>query len=171
MMTHWMNHAIAMNRRWPPIKDRCSQHSKYPLKMHHHLQAKRQIHQRKNRQNVAHCSVRFAHAFICFVIFVIHFTVNWWCAFVWIFAFSVMPTAEGLPEELIKLFKPLCCDLCAAKLNSPSTARLHYESKNHEKKINNWLSTWAEQTGEPIPKRPSVCIFIHVHTERHLSTG
>lgn len=69
-----------------------------------------------------------------------------------------MPTAEGLPEELIKLFKPLCCDLCAAKLNSPSTARLHYESKNHEKKINNWLLTWSEKTGEPIPKRPSVCL-------------
>lgn len=67
-----------------------------------------------------------------------------------------MPTAEGLPEELIKLFKPLCCDLCAAKLNSPSTARLHYESKNHEKKINNWLLGWSEKTGEPIPKRPSV---------------
>lgn len=73
------------------------------------------------------------------------------------FVLTVMPTAEGLPEELIKLFKPLCCDLCAAKLNSPSTARLHYESKNHEKKINNWLATWAEKTGEPVPKRPSVC--------------
>lgn len=69
----------------------------------------------------------------------------------------MMPMVEGLPEELIKLFKPLCCDLCETKLNSPSTARLHYESKNHEKKINKWLSTWAEETGEPIPKRPSVC--------------
>lgn len=67
-----------------------------------------------------------------------------------------MPSAEGLPEELIKLFKPLCCDLCSTKLNSPSSARLHYESKNHEKKINSWLATWSEQTGTPIPKRQAV---------------
>ncbi|XP_031622680.1 zinc finger protein 346-like [Contarinia nasturtii] len=65
----------------------------------------------------------------------------------------MMPSAEGLPEELIKLFKPLCCDLCSTKLNSPSTARLHYESKNHEKKINHWLLEWSERTGEPVPKR------------------
>lgn len=69
-----------------------------------------------------------------------------------------MPTADGLPEELISLFKPLCCDLCNAKLNSPSTARLHYESKNHVKKINNWLLAWSEKTGEPVAKRPSVDI-------------
>lgn len=67
-----------------------------------------------------------------------------------------MPSAEGLPDELVKLFKPLCCDLCSAKLNSPSTARVHYESRNHEKKINHWLAGWAERTGEPLPKRQAV---------------
>lgn len=68
-----------------------------------------------------------------------------------------MPSAEGLPDELVKLFKPLCCDLCSAKLNSPSTARLHYESRNHEKKINHWLAGWSERNpGEPIPKRQAV---------------
>lgn len=74
-----------------------------------------------------------------------------------------MQIKDGLPEDLVKLFKPLCCDLCGTKLNSPSTARLHYESKNHEKKINNWLSTWAEKTGEPLPKRPSVRIVVFVN--------
>lgn len=73
-----------------------------------------------------------------------------------------MPSAEGLPEELVKLFKPLCCDLCTAKLNSPSTARLHYESKNHEKKINHWLTGWSERNpGEPLPKRQAVCSNIN----------
>lgn len=77
---------------------------------------------------------------------------------IFFFTFSVMPSAEGLPEELVKLFKPLCCDLCSAKLNSPSTARLHYESKNHEKKINHWLTGWSERNpGEPLPKRQAVC--------------
>lgn len=74
-----------------------------------------------------------------------------------------MPSAEGLPEELIKMFKPLCCDLCSAKLNSPSTARLHYESKNHEKKINNWLAAWSGRTGEPCPKRQAVSFYRIFH--------
>lgn len=68
-----------------------------------------------------------------------------------------MPSAEGLPDELIKLFKPLCCDLCSIKLNSPASARLHYDSKNHEKKINSWLAEWSLRTGEPPPKRQNVC--------------
>lgn len=70
-----------------------------------------------------------------------------------------MPSAIGLPEDLIKLFKPLFCDLCSTKLNSPSSARLHYESKNHEKKINAWLSEWSIKTGEPVPKRQIVNIL------------
>lgn len=72
-----------------------------------------------------------------------------------------MPSAEGLPEEIIKMFKPLFCEICSAKLNSPSMARLHYESKNHLKKINHWLSSWSERSGEPIPKRLNVSLKLH----------
>lgn len=67
-----------------------------------------------------------------------------------------MPATDGLPEELVKLFKPLCCDLCSTKINSPRSALNHYESKNHEKKTNNWLVEWSRRTGEPIPNRPAV---------------
>lgn len=30
---------------------------------------------------------------------------------------------------------------------------MHYESKNHDKKINSWLLEWSKKTGEPVPKR------------------
>lgn len=65
-----------------------------------------------------------------------------------------MGSHDGLPAELLKLIQPLCCELCSAKLNSPISAKMHYESKNHEKKINAWLSQWSARTGEPMPKRP-----------------
>lgn len=38
-------------------------------------------------------------------------------------------------------------------MNSPVSARSHYESKHHEKKVNQWLSDWAQRTGQPMPKR------------------
>lgn len=82
---------------------------------------------------------------------------------VWFFFLTAIPQADGLPEEIKKLFKPFVCELCPAKLNSPMSARLHYESKNHEKKINNWLLEWSERTGEPIPKRQAVCFHKFFH--------
>lgn len=66
-----------------------------------------------------------------------------------------MGNHDGLPTELLKLIQPLCCELCSAKLNSPVSAKMHYESKNHEKKINAWLLQWSTKTGEPMPKRPT----------------
>ncbi|XP_055693910.1 zinc finger matrin-type protein 3-like [Lutzomyia longipalpis] len=60
---------------------------------------------------------------------------------------------EDLPAELKSLMRPLCCDLCNVKLNSVLTANMHYESKNHDKKINNWLLEWSKKTGQPPPKR------------------
>ncbi|XP_059622479.1 zinc finger matrin-type protein 3-like [Phlebotomus argentipes] len=60
---------------------------------------------------------------------------------------------EDFPAELKALMKPLCCDLCSVKLNSVSTANMHYESKNHEKKINNWLLEWSKKTGQPVRQR------------------
>lgn len=70
-----------------------------------------------------------------------------------------VPATEGLPDELVKLFKPLCCDLCSTKLNSPITARHHYESKNHEKKTTAWLAEWSLRSGEPVPKRNKVSVL------------
>ncbi|XP_055708818.1 zinc finger matrin-type protein 3-like [Phlebotomus papatasi] len=61
--------------------------------------------------------------------------------------------AEDLPEELKSLMSPLNCNLCNVKINSVLTANMHYESKNHEKKINNWLQDWSKKTGQPVPKR------------------
>lgn len=58
-----------------------------------------------------------------------------------------------LPEELRKLFNALHCTLCDAKMNSPISARMHYESKQHDKKVNQWLADWSQRTGEPLPKR------------------
>lgn len=70
-----------------------------------------------------------------------------------------LPTTDGIPAELKKLILPLCCELCSTKLNSPISAKMHYESKNHEKKVNAWLGEWSERTGEPIPKRTVKCLI------------
>lgn len=64
-----------------------------------------------------------------------------------------MGNHDGLPSDLLKLIQPLCCELCSAKLNSPTSAKMHYESRNHDKKINAWLLQWSTTTGEPMPKR------------------
>ena len=74
-----------------------------------------------------------------------------------VFHFSAMAKEEGLPTELTKLILPLSCELCKASLNSPVCAKMHYESKNHDKKVNAWLADWSKRTGEPVPKRQKVC--------------
>lgn len=33
------------------------------------------------------------------------------------------------------------------------TAKMHYKSKNHEKKIRKWLIDYAEKSGEPLHAR------------------
>lgn len=63
------------------------------------------------------------------------------------------PDDSDLPDELKKKFQALHCLLCDAKMNSPISAKMHYESKQHDKKVHNWLSEWAKQTGAPMPKR------------------
>lgn len=59
----------------------------------------------------------------------------------------------GLPPELTKLILPLSCELCSAKMNSSISAKTHYDSKQHDKKVNAWLQDWSKETGEPMPKR------------------
>lgn len=59
----------------------------------------------------------------------------------------------SLPKELTAMFQPLYCVLCKMHLNSASNAKLHYLSKNHHKKIKNYLIDHAKKTGEPLHKR------------------
>ncbi|XP_044260946.1 zinc finger matrin-type protein 3-like isoform X2 [Tribolium madens] len=63
---------------------------------------------------------------------------------------------ETLPRELTSLFQPLYCKLCSAQLSSNLVAKLHYKSKNHEKKIRKFLIEYSERTGEPLHKRAKV---------------
>ncbi|XP_063695494.1 zinc finger protein 385C-like isoform X2 [Culicoides brevitarsis] len=59
----------------------------------------------------------------------------------------------ALPDELKKLFNALHCVLCDVKVNSPISAKMHYSSKTHEKKINQWLIDYCKRTGASMPKR------------------
>ncbi|XP_035785199.1 uncharacterized protein LOC118463056 [Anopheles albimanus] len=66
----------------------------------------------------------------------------------------VNPDDESLlPEDLKKLFKDLQCDLCRTRMNSHVSANIHYQSKSHEKKINQWLKEYCIETGTPMPVR------------------
>ncbi|XP_057664151.1 zinc finger matrin-type protein 4 isoform X2 [Diorhabda carinulata] len=58
-----------------------------------------------------------------------------------------------LPKELTSQFQPLFCKLCTAQLSSNVMAKLHYKSKNHEKKVRKFLIEHAEKTGTPLHKR------------------
>lgn len=69
-----------------------------------------------------------------------------------LFRFAVMPSNEGLPNELVKLFEPLECNLCHGMFNSSQTAKPHYESRNHGKKFEDWLNIWCARTGQSLPK-------------------
>lgn len=73
-------------------------------------------------------------------------------------AASVAAASGGasLPAELTKLFLPMLCQLCKVQSNSSISARVHYESKVHSKKITAWLMDWTQRTGEPMPKRVAV---------------
>lgn len=67
----------------------------------------------------------------------------------------------SLPPEIKKLMQALCCELCNVKLNSSISAKAHYDSKVHEKKVRQWLLEWAGKTGQPIPERPEVS-FVYI---------
>lgn len=73
---------------------------------------------------------------------------------------SLSPSVSepDLPLELKKLMQALCCELCNVKLNSPITAKIHYDSKVHEKKVRLWLEEWTKTTGNPIPERLIVSV-------------
>lgn len=55
--------------------------------------------------------------------------------------------SQGIPPEMTK---PLFCELCEAKLNSPLQATSHYEGKNHAKKVRFYLERMREKNGEKL---------------------
>lgn len=56
-----------------------------------------------------------------------------------------------LPSELLSQCRPLMCDLCSVKLNSPVQAKMHYEGKSHDKRARHFLQSWALQSKQGIP--------------------
>uniref|UniRef100_A0A182WER9 C2H2-type domain-containing protein n=1 Tax=Anopheles minimus TaxID=112268 RepID=A0A182WER9_9DIPT len=58
-----------------------------------------------------------------------------------------------LPQELKQLFGDFHCNLCRTRMNSHISANIHYQSKAHEKKINQWLKEYCVETGTPMPVR------------------
>uniref|UniRef100_A0A182MFT5 C2H2-type domain-containing protein n=1 Tax=Anopheles culicifacies TaxID=139723 RepID=A0A182MFT5_9DIPT len=58
-----------------------------------------------------------------------------------------------LPQELKQLFGDFHCNLCRTRMNSHISANIHYQSKAHEKKINQWLKEYCMETGTPMPVR------------------
>lgn len=60
---------------------------------------------------------------------------------------------ETLPKELRQMFQPLFCKLCSLQMTSNVMAKMHYVSKNHEKKIRKYLIELSEKTGEPLHPR------------------
>ncbi|EAA05669.4 AGAP011573-PA, partial [Anopheles gambiae str. PEST] len=58
-----------------------------------------------------------------------------------------------LPTELKQLFGEFHCNLCRTRMNSHISANIHYQSKAHEKKINQWLKEYCAETGTPVPVR------------------
>lgn len=55
------------------------------------------------------------------------------------------------PPELQKLMLSLRCNLCNIESNSFFSAKIHYDSKVHEKKVRQWLVEWTARTGQPLP--------------------
>uniref|UniRef100_A0A182MXR2 C2H2-type domain-containing protein n=1 Tax=Anopheles dirus TaxID=7168 RepID=A0A182MXR2_9DIPT len=58
-----------------------------------------------------------------------------------------------LPADLKQLFGEFHCNLCRTRMNSHISANIHYQSKAHEKKINQWLKEYCTETGTPMPVR------------------
>lgn len=63
---------------------------------------------------------------------------------------------SSLPVELRAHFQPLYCKLCCVQLSSNVDAKIHYSSKNHDKKVKKFLIEYSERTGEPLHKRAKI---------------
>lgn len=66
---------------------------------------------------------------------------------------------DRLPVDLTKLFLPLFCGLCGIHSNSPISAKAHYDSIGHDKRIDAFLLKREQEMGEPAPKKAKVGRF------------
>ncbi|XP_063217544.1 uncharacterized protein LOC134528149 isoform X2 [Bacillus rossius redtenbacheri] len=57
-----------------------------------------------------------------------------------------------LPEDLTRKFGKLTCELCLCTLPSVKQANMHYEGKQHEKRVMRYLEEWSSNTNMKIPK-------------------
>ncbi|KAK4877909.1 hypothetical protein RN001_010415 [Aquatica leii] len=61
-----------------------------------------------------------------------------------------------LPQELTIQFQPLFCKLCECQHTSNVMAKLHYDSKRHDKKVRKFLVDFAEKTGTTLHPRATL---------------
>ncbi|XP_018561543.1 zinc finger matrin-type protein 4-like [Anoplophora glabripennis] len=82
---------------------------------------------------------------------------------------EVVPDVDDttLPKELTSMFQPLYCKLCTAQLSSNVMAKLHYKSRNHEKKVRKFLIEHSQKTGEPLHKRAKVTETAKVEEDKN----
>ncbi|CAG9575812.1 unnamed protein product [Danaus chrysippus] len=89
-------------------------------------------------------------------------------------------TIRTLPRSLLKLYQSDNCGLCSQNLDTISVARLHYISKNHQKKQKKWLTSRTDLGSHRIKEQPlkarelycelcDVHITSKIHSESHYS--
>ncbi|XP_032513692.1 uncharacterized protein LOC116767464 isoform X2 [Danaus plexippus] len=88
-------------------------------------------------------------------------------------------TIRTLPRSLLKLYQSDNCGLCSQNLDTLGVARLHYISKNHQKKQKKWLTSRSDvgshRIKEPLKARELYCelcdvhITSKIHSESHYS--
>uniref|UniRef100_A0A1A9WZV2 Matrin-type domain-containing protein n=1 Tax=Glossina brevipalpis TaxID=37001 RepID=A0A1A9WZV2_9MUSC len=58
---------------------------------------------------------------------------------------------ESYPDELNKLIHPMSCEVCNVKTNSLSSAKDHYESRVHDRRLTAWLNKIYVEKGLEAP--------------------
>jgi len=58
-----------------------------------------------------------------------------------------------MPAELVRLCRPLHCQLCNSQATSPGQARMHYQGKQHDKQVRAWFSRWEGNPDRVLPQR------------------
>ncbi|XP_041974237.1 formin-1-like isoform X2 [Aricia agestis] len=75
---------------------------------------------------------------------------------------------KNLPKNLLALYEPEYCGLCAHNLESHAVSRMHYLSKNHQKNQKKWLAQQSDDGSRknkeiPIKSRELYCELCDVH--------
>jgi hypothetical protein len=51
-------------------------------------------------------------------------------------------------------------------MNSTVQAKMHYNGKQHEKKVKMFMAAWAQQHGEPVPKKAKLAETPEIETKQ-----